>query len=126
MDTIKIRNQFAEAQQQFPNMEIYQYSGGGLYVKVAIQTLERVYIAAIYFPENYPNDMPTVHIEKPSVTNSLHMYTKGHICYLHPSMWNPGKHNILFVVARTAKWLSKYEVWKATGRWPGASIAHKQ
>jgi hypothetical protein len=32
--------------------------------------------------------------------------------------------NLTFVIKRAAKWLSKYEVWRQRGRWPGASIKH--
>ena len=28
-----------------------------------------------------------------------HRYQGGHICYLHPSMWNPGAHHLTFVIA---------------------------
>lgn len=126
MDLVKIRSEFAAAQAQFPNTELHPNSAGGLYIRAALQATERVYIVSIYFSNNYPNEMPTVFIDTPKVTNSLHMYTKGHICYLHPSMWNPGRHNLLFVIARTAKWLSKYEIWKSTGKWPGASIDHNK
>jgi hypothetical protein len=39
-------------------------------------------------------------------------------------MWNPGRHTLTFTIARAAKWLNKYEVWLATGQWPGAEMAH--
>jgi len=39
-------------------------------------------------------------------------------------MWNPGVHHLSFVIARAAKWLSKYEVWRYKGSWPGAEIKH--
>jgi hypothetical protein len=39
-------------------------------------------------------------------------------------MWNPGKHDLTFVLARTAKWLNKYEVFRITAKWPGAEMLH--
>jgi NTE family protein len=53
-----------------------------------------------------------------------HRYDAGNICYLHQSFWNPGRHDLTFVLARAAKWLNKYEVWKQTRIWPGAEIRH--
>jgi len=31
---------------------------------------------------------------------------------------------LTFVIARAAKWLNKFEVWRTNGKWPGASIDH--
>jgi len=39
-------------------------------------------------------------------------------------MWNPGIHNLTFVIARSAKWLNKFEIRKTKGKWPGAEIKH--
>jgi hypothetical protein len=39
-------------------------------------------------------------------------------------MWNPGIHSLAFVLARAAKWLNKYDVWRVRGKWPGAEIRH--
>jgi hypothetical protein len=69
--------------------------------------------------------MPRVFIDAPTITHAPHRYQGGHICYLHPSMWNPGAHHLTFVIARAAKWLNKYEVWRNNGgtKWPGAAQA---
>ena len=121
----RIRREFEEARQRFDYIELNPTSDGNVYVKVALQTPQQLYIASIYFPDTYPNEMPKVHIVKPTFAGSPpHYYQAGNICYLHPTMWNPGMHHLTFVVMRTAKWLNKYEVWKRTGSWPGASIAH--
>jgi hypothetical protein len=65
-----------------------------------------------------------VFIDAPAITNAPHRYNAGNICYLHPSMWNPGIHHLTFVIARAAKWIAKYEVWVNRGTWPGAEIKH--
>jgi hypothetical protein len=125
MDIQRIRSEVIQALATFALIEAYPTNDGGVYVKAGLQTsVGNVYVAAIYFP-NYPNQMPKVFINKPAVqTATGHQYTDGHICYLHPNMWNPGLHNLTFVLARTAKWLNKYEVWRCTGKWPGAGIKH--
>jgi len=126
MDLARIRNEFHTARQQFPSIELAQTSIGNPYVRIAVRTSTGgIYVASIYFSNAYPNENPKVIVDTPKiVSSSPHMYTNGSICYMLPSLWNPGKHNLLFVIARTSKWLNKYEVWKSTLRWPGAGIAH--
>ena len=124
MDLARIRHEVTRAQQQFDYLEAHPTSSGGLMAKVALQTARRLYILAIYFPDAYPNDMPKVFVRKPALDPSPHRYPDDQICYLHSSMWNPGRHDLTFVVARAAKWLSKYEIYRATNRWPGAGMAH--
>jgi ubiquitin-protein ligase len=83
------------------------------------------YVLSIRFPDTYPNEMPRVYIDAPSVVDAPpHRYNTGNICYLHPSLWNPGSHNLKFVIWRSAKWLNKYEVWRVKGYWPGAELKH--
>ncbi len=125
MNIYLIQSQSNEAKRYFDYIEMCPLANGNIYIKAAIQAATRqYYIVSIFFPDKYPNEMPTVHITKPLIESAPHRYTAGHICYLHPSMWNPGKHDVLFVIKRAAKWLGKYEVWKQEGRWPGAGLKH--
>lgn len=125
MDLIRIRREFETACQHFEYVQLNPTTDGKVFVKAALQAGNQTYILAIYFPDNYPNSMPKVYVTKPSLSTSPpHRYNDGTICYLHPTMWNPGYHGLKFVIARAAKWLSKYEVWKQKGRWPGAGITH--
>lgn len=125
MDISRIQNEFNDARRYFSNMELYPTTDGKVYVKTALQpTSQQFYIISIYFPDSYPSEMPSVYIIKPAIDSSPHRYNKGNICYLHPTMWNPGIHNLSFVVQRTAKWLGKYEIWKRNRIWPGAEIKH--
>ena len=126
MNLDRVRREVADAQRTFAAVECYPTETGGLSVLTALQTTQgNVYTLAIAFPEAYPNTMPTVHVRRPALrSNSPHRYNSGNICYLHPTMWNPGLHNLTFVIARTAKWLNKYDLWVRNGRWPGAEILH--
>ena len=124
MDIQSIRWEVAQAATTFAFVEAHPTTDGGVFVKAALQTaVGNAYIASISFP-NYPYQMPRVSIIKPMLQASPHRYTDGNICFLHPNMWNPGCHNLTFVLARVAKWLNKYEVWRMTGNWPGAEIRH--
>jgi hypothetical protein len=75
--------------------------------------------------ENYPYSLPkvfpkgwTVH---PDVT---HRYNDGSICIMRSAQWR--RHfTLALVIAKTAVWLGKYEIWKRNGhRWPGLGQKH--
>jgi hypothetical protein len=125
VDIQRIRAEVQNAATSFGWVEVHPTAAGGVAVKTAMQTsMGNVFAAIINFP-NYPYQMPTVTITQPAIkTGCPHRYTTGAICYLHHSMWNPGRHNVTFVLARLAKWLNKYEVWSAKGYWPGAEQPH--
>lgn len=125
MDINRIQREFSEAQKNFSLVELRPTSDGKVYARTGVQiSKDKYYVLSIKFPDNYPNEMPRVFVDAPPITSAPHRYQGGHICYLHPSMWNPGVHNLTFVIARAAKWLNKYEVWRVRGRWPGAQIKH--
>jgi ubiquitin-protein ligase len=126
MDIARIQREFSEAQQRFALVELRPTTDGKVYARAALHTVNgRNYVLSIKFPDNYPNEMPRVFIDAPTITYAPHRYQGGAICYLHPTMWNPGAHHMTFVIARAAKWLNKYEVWRSNGgKWPGAEIKH--
>jgi ubiquitin-protein ligase len=124
MDVNRIQREFSEAQRTFAYLELHPTTDGKVYAKTALQARDGMYVLSIKFPDSYPNEMPRVFVDAPTITNAPHRYQTGNICYLHPSMWNPGAHNLTFVIARAAKWLTKYEVWRSRGAWPGAEIKH--
>lgn len=124
MSLARVRQDIASAQQHFDYVESHATGDGKLMALVALQTSRQLYTLSFRFPENYPSGMPAVHVRQPALASSPHRYTDDTICYLHPSMWNPGRHDLTFAIARVAKWLSKYEVYRAKGHWPGAEIKH--
>jgi Ubiquitin-conjugating enzyme len=126
VDLARIRREIAQAQGYFPNIESHLRNDGRPYVLALLQTSQNhVYSLSISFPDTYPNAMPVVFVRTPTLhTGGVHQYKDGNICYLHPRTWNPGLHTLTFVIERAAKWLNKYEVLLATGRWPGAEILH--
>lgn len=124
MDISRIQREFSEAQRNFANLELRPTVDGKVFAKTVLQTAKGIYVLSIKFPDSYPNEMPRVYVDAPQIVNAPHRYNAGNLCYLHPSMWNPGAHNLAFVIWRAAKWLAKYEVWKTNGSWPGAQIKH--
>jgi ubiquitin-protein ligase len=124
MDINRIQREFAEAQKTFASLQLYPTTDGKVYAKTALQATSGTYVLSIKFPENYPNEMPRVYVDAPVITTAPHRYNAGNICYMHPTMWNPGIHHLTFVIGRAAKWLNKYEIWRVRGAWPGAEIKH--
>src|ERR1700722_12598628 len=113
MDLARIHREVAVAQQNFAYVECHPTPAGSLQVLTALQTTQnRLYTLAITFPENCPNSKPTVTVRQPGcVSHAPHRYKAGNLCYLPPPMWNPGRHSLTLVIARSAKWLGKYDVW---------------
>jgi ubiquitin-protein ligase len=126
MDLARVRREVDQARQRFAYIECQPTTDGKLYVLAALQTSQQqIYTLAVFFPDTYPFSMPNVFVRKPALlANAPHRYRDGQLCYLHPKMWNPGRHDVTFVIARAAKWLGKYEVWVASGSWPGAQVLH--
>lgn len=127
MDIQRIRSEVTRAATQFAYVEAHPTNDGGVYVKSVMRTSAgKTYFLAIYFFD-YPSRMPKVLVTNPTLrpTSDNHMYKDGHICFLHPNMWNPGRHNLTFVLGRVAKWLNKYDCWLSNGgHWPGAEVKH--
>lgn len=75
--------------------------------------------------KNYPYALPTV-LPKGWIVDPTcpHRYTDGSLCIMKVGQWRQ-YFTIAFVVAKSAIWLGKYELWKRNGhRWPGLEQRH--
>ena len=124
MNLARVRHEITAANQYFDYVEGHPTAEGGVMALIALETSRELYTLNVFFPEYYPSSMPEVHVRRPTLEWSPHRFMNNRICYLHPHMWNPGRHDLTFVIQRAAKWLAKYEVFRQTGKWPGAGIAH--
>lgn len=124
MNVPRIRQEIRAAAEHFPNIETFTTTDGGVYIKAVLQTsVGQMYVVMVTF-SGYPSTMPKVKVIAPAVMHNMHMYNGGYICYMHPSVWNPGRHDLLFVLAQAAVWLNKHEIYIAKGVWPGPSLSH--
>lgn len=124
MSIQRIYAEVGAAAATFALVEAHPLNDGSVFVKAGLRTsVGNTYFTSIYF-SSYPYSMPKVFITRPTLPITPHRYPDGNLCYLHPNMWNPGRHDLTFVLARTAKWLNKYEVWRVRGTWPGAEVKH--
>ena len=124
MNLARVRQEIAAAQRYFDYVEGHPTVEGSVMALVALETSRQVYTMDVTFPDSYPNAMPEVHVRRPGLQSSPHRFPNDRICFLHTHMWNPGRHDLTFVIQRAAKWLAKYEVYLQTRKWPGAGIAH--
>lgn len=75
--------------------------------------------------DNYPFALPKVFPKSWVVHPDVrHKYPDGSMCIMRADQWR--KHfTVALVVAKTAIWLNKYELWKRNGhRWPGLEQRH--
>ncbi len=127
MDLARIFREVAAAQAAFPNTEYSSTTDGKPLVLAALQTSAGgVYTLSVMFPDYYPSGSPKILVRKPTLLSppNLHRYPDGTLCYIHPNMWNPSRHDCTCAMAKAAKWINKYEVWRVSKRWPGAEMAH--
>jgi hypothetical protein len=74
---------------------------------------------------NYPYSLPkvlpkgwTIHPDVP------HKFNDGSLCIMRSALWRT-HFTVALVVAKTAIWLGKYELWKRNGHvWPGLEQKH--
>lgn len=78
----------------------------------------------IVLPHGYPNAAPKIYAD-PISSDAPHRWQDGSLCVLGAmASWNPGKHNIAFVLDLSRKWLDHYREWKSSGKWPsGLEVA---
>ncbi len=123
MNVPRIRAEIRNAAEHFPYIEAFTTTDGGVYIKAALQTsVGQMYIIIVTFT-GYPSTSRRCG-GNAAVKHGMHMYQGGYICYMHPSVWNPGRHDLLYVLAQTAVWLNKHEIYLAKGVWPGPSLSH--
>ena len=97
-------------------------------VKVALQGPEWPAVMRISLA-TYPVRCPPIFVTSPELPPHTpdqgdHRFSRQQICYMKPDMWDPVRHNLVFAIARAAKWLAKWQVREKTGRWPGEGHPH--
>lgn len=75
--------------------------------------------------ENYPHALPKVFPKGWTVHPEVkHKFADGSLCIMRSDQWRR-YFTVALIVAKTAIWLNKYELWKRNGqRWPGLQQKH--
>lgn len=74
---------------------------------------------------NYPHALPKVYPNGWSIHPEVtHKFIDGSMCIMRSDQWRK-YFTVALVVAKTAIWLNKYEIWKRNGHhWPGLQQKH--
>jgi hypothetical protein len=71
----------------------------------------------ISLPHGYPNACPKVYA-RPIPNGCPHRWQDGSLCIFGAmDVWNPGKHDVLYVLRLARRWLANFSTWKQTGVW---------
>ncbi|MBI2919057.1 MAG: hypothetical protein HYY01_13840 [Chloroflexi bacterium] len=105
----------------YPQMALVTTPQGEAYWKGQLTTrLGKTYTIEMHYPSAFPYLPPKVYVTYPPIKKSRHIYEDGHLCLFHPDdkAWEAST-TAATIVSWVAKWLHCYEVWQATGEWPG-------
>ncbi len=112
---------------QFPGFNFYTLDGRISSVKGKLTTnFGNTYHVKINIPEGYPYILPEIELPYHSIDPGCpHKYSDGRICVMRSAQWSTSL-SLAFLVAKTAIWLNKYDLWKYKGkrRWPGKGQSH--
>jgi len=109
----------------FPSFHLLGSNGN---IAAAQGTLDTQYgntyairVDLLHYPFSLPSVRPkdwTIHPSAP------HKFSSGEICIMRSVQWRT-YFTVALVVAKTAIWLAKYELWKRNGHvWPGLGQSH--
>lgn len=124
-DTPAAKRMYAEQQKitkYFPQFGMYR-DQGHLYSRGVLRTsVGNTYGVSVIPSDDYPHSIPVV-LPLGWKAEGPHIYVGGNLCFMKPEQWR-SFYSLAFVIARSAMWLNKFEVYKARGRWPGNEQAH--
>ena len=71
----------------------------------------------VCLPHGYPNASPKVSAV-PVPEGCPHRWQDGTLCIFGATeLWNPGQHDVLYVLAQARRWLKSLGRWQQTGKW---------
>jgi hypothetical protein len=111
---------------KFPGFRFYAARSGQIVsVKGNLYTsYGNTYLVKIVIPQRYPYEMPAVSLVNHTLEPDCpHKFLSGNICLMKSEQWSTVM-SIALIIAKTAKWLHKYDYWKRHGTWPGREQEH--
>jgi hypothetical protein len=124
----QMQNRWAVEQQKLRLFSGFQLLGSGGTINAAEGSLSTQYGNSYRIRielANYPYSLPKVKPKDWKIhPDSPHKFIDDSICIMRSDQWR--KHfTVALVVAKTAIWLGKYEIWKRNGHyWPGLGQSH--
>ncbi len=75
-------------------------------------------LLSIILSHGYPNIAPKIYAD-PIAKKAPHRWKDGSLCIFGTmARWNPGTHDVYFVLELARQWLKKYSKWSKEGQWP--------
>ena len=111
---------------RFPGFAFYGTAGTVTATRGTLRTnFGNHYGIRIAVPDGYPYSIPSITVEPAPDSDCRHVYRDGSICVMKPEQWSK-TYSLALLVAKTALWLNKYDLWKSMGkgRWPGKEQRH--
>ncbi|MEU4095703.1 hypothetical protein [Streptomyces sp. NPDC026673] len=107
----------------FPQFGFSRSKKGNIRARGALRVNSgEVFALKIKLPEGYPHSIPHIFADGWDA-DCPHVYSAGNLCIMRPDQWR-SFYSIAFVVAKTAIWLNKFEVYQRRGYWPGNEQGH--
>jgi ubiquitin-protein ligase len=110
--------------ERFPSVKLYRADDGEISARGVLRTnVGEVYGFQILLPRDYPHSIPTIFPIGWDASSCPHSYVAGNLCIMRPEQWRPF-YSLALVVAKTALWLNKFDVFRVRGYWPGNEQQH--
>ncbi len=121
----KVNNELDELRQKGEKLSLTISDGKELVILFKEIAYKYEVTLKILLPHGYPNNAPKI-FASPIINDAPHRWKDGSLCIFGVmANWNPGKHNIAFVLNLARKWLSNYSEWQEKGRWPHQGETNK-
>lgn len=114
-----------KVQTYFPQFELVGDSSGNVTGTTGILSTNagNSYQIRVEIPSNYPYSMPRI-MPVGWVASGPHIYPRSKsLCVMRATQWTPNM-TLAFMIAKSALWLNKYDVYTSTDRWPGNQQGH--
>jgi hypothetical protein len=110
---------------KFPTFRFVGISGNITAAEGTITTQNNNTYALRIELKNFPYDMPKIFLKDYTVHFlAPHRYNDDSLCIMRSSQWMR-HYSVALVIAKTAIWLAKYEMWKRNNHvWPGLEQRH--
>lgn len=106
----------------FPQFDFYGIDKKITSLRGLLKTnLNNTYNVRISVTDSYPYTIPFIDLIDFEIDEECrNKYQAGNICIMKPDHWS-SVYSLAFVVAKTAIWLNKYDIWRRNGKeeWPG-------
>jgi len=109
----------------FPQIRFYASGGTVTSVQGYLKTsYGNSYYIKIAISSEYPYEKPTITLPNTTIKAGCpHKFVNDTICVMKAEQWS-STYSLAFMVAKTALWVNKYDLWQRKGYWAGKGQPH--